>query len=202
LLDTYPYTIRVFSDSPLHDNSTFSDPINNINIKQLSHNPESVTVEISFSPVPTRPPKPTPQPFICDACRADLNRSGMVEIKDISWINQCYSHDSDDEVNGALCVFADINNDGFVNDVDANCVQSNFSNTCYCTACSANIDRDDEGYVNILDFSRISACYGKDGFDYDINSHQCNRTDINNDKTTNDPDVECIKSKYGNQCFY
>lgn len=72
-IDTKPESPGYFADAPLLDGSTFTDQLNNITVTQVSHNLDSVTVDITIPQLPP-PPPPPPGPEAGDlGLRADFN---------------------------------------------------------------------------------------------------------------------------------
>ncbi len=158
----------------------------------------------TFADVPTNPtPNPSTVPSACTACSADADKSGSVNTGDFSLIKACKSK----PVLGA-CANADVNGDKQINDDDIKCWQANLDKQCSlssptpvptptpavftCTACSADINKD--GWVNILDFSKLSGCYFKDA------TGDCAVADINLDGKVNAKDYSCLASKFNQKC--
>ncbi len=60
-VNTHP---RMYGEEALKDGEVFFDPINQVSIKQVSHNAISVTVEINTTAVPLPSNSPTPSPIV------------------------------------------------------------------------------------------------------------------------------------------
>lgn len=58
LIDTHPGGVYQALDAPMVDGQRWSDPVNGINVEQISHGPEYVTVRITFGQAPPPPPVP------------------------------------------------------------------------------------------------------------------------------------------------
>lgn len=87
------------------------------------------TSKLSSVSAPT--PKSSPSSIICTACRADINKSGGVDIGDYSFLVTCYNKKiTDKNIQGKSCAPADINGDGKVNGSDFSCLASQFGKKC------------------------------------------------------------------------
>ncbi len=68
--------------------------------------------------------------FVCNACAADINKSGGVDIVDFSYLLLCFNKPATAIVNNKPCAPADINGDGTVNQADFTCLKSQFGKKC------------------------------------------------------------------------
>jgi len=89
LLDTNPeprygdWNSKNFEDHTLSDGQTFTDDLNGISIKQISHNADSATVEVSFATCPGLCPSGRSR------LRGDANCDGIVDMIDFSvWLRE------------------------------------------------------------------------------------------------------------------
>lgn len=67
-----------------------------------------------------------------------------------------------------------------------------------CTACSADIDK--SGAVDIVDYSRLVACFNKTSTQTDSSGRSCAAADINGNGVVNMEDFSCLRSKFGQRC--
>src|SRR5581483_7924684 len=106
IVDTNLATPGDASDAYLSDGQSFTDPINNITIQQVSHDSTGATIRISISAPITQTPTPTKLP-------ADVDGDGCIGINDFSlWFQAIRA--------GQNSGPADINNDGKIDLVDFN----------------------------------------------------------------------------------
>ena len=89
---------------------------------------ESVTLILSTGVSP--PVVPTPTPYVCSACDADINQDGPVTILDFSILSTCFNKKSTDTNKGVSCNRADINKDGVVTILDFSCLADKFNKLC------------------------------------------------------------------------
>lgn len=68
---------------------------------------------------------------VCTACKADIDKSGKVDISDYSYLVSCYNKKSTDKnSSGKPCTPSDINGDGKVTGTDFSCLTSQFNKKC------------------------------------------------------------------------
>ncbi|MDO8658811.1 MAG: hypothetical protein Q7K55_08770 [Candidatus Levybacteria bacterium] len=81
--------------------------------------------------MPTSMFTPTPAPFICTACAADINKSGRVDSADYQRFLTCSGKKSTDkDAYKRPCLDVDINKDGMVNSLDYNCLIKQINQIC------------------------------------------------------------------------
>lgn len=84
-----------------------------------------------FEQTPLPSPTPTPKPvFVCNACAADMNKDGVVNILDFSILAACFNKLATDTSRGVACNKADVNNDGAITILDFNCFAIKFNLQC------------------------------------------------------------------------
>ncbi|MDO8657862.1 MAG: S8 family serine peptidase, partial [Candidatus Levybacteria bacterium] len=177
--------------------------------------PHGTILYINGNTVPTSTPTPaptsipTPTPFVCTACKADINTDGRVNAQDYVRLTTCWGKAAtDNDQVGRSCLPADINGSGTVDQPDYNCLQSVYSQTCsanlptltptptfiptptpfVCTACAADIKKDSLNRVNAADYAVLASCYGK-SLDYKLsNRYICANADVNKDGKINESD--------------
>ncbi len=73
---------------------------------------------------------PTPTPFVCTACAADINGNGRVDAPDYARLAICWGAKPTDIRFGISCAGADINGDGKIDQPDLYCLQSQYMQYC------------------------------------------------------------------------
>lgn len=100
---------------------------------------------VSSTPKPT----PSPTPAACTACGADINKDGVVDIGDYSYLVSCFNKKiTDKNSNGLSCAPADINDDGLIDEADNTCLNSKFGQKCQ------------QGSAPTLTLSPVAFCNG------------------------------------------
>lgn len=213
LLDATPDTLDIFDDAPLMNGRSFYSKLNNFTITQLKHDINSVTFKITLGYIPEKPPEKVKPPFVCDACSADFNNDGVADYHEEILITNCQGLKSTDKYyqwwwrfGGFSCAPADLNGDGIVNEADLGCIKSSavYYKTCdrknICTTCSANVDKDPNGYVTLTDFSLVSSCLGKVVTENNDKGISCKDADTNGDGYVDTADLNCVQQQFGKQC--
>ncbi len=111
---------------------------------------------------------------VCSACAADVDKNGVVNVVDFSYLLSCFGKSpSDTNIAGKPCAPADINGDGLIDNVDYSCLQEQFGKRCTTsvtpsasptqtpvpTIAATNTpipvvgDANGDGLVNILDYN-------------------------------------------------
>lgn len=151
-----------------------------------SGNNKLIGITFKYTPI-----IPTPTPFVCTACAADIDKSGKVDASDIKSLQLCFG-----KPGTGGCAVADINKDGFVNIGDITCASSQNGKTCAapsaCNACSADIDGNK--IVNGVDLNTVIRCFGKPA------TGACAKSDTNKDGFVNINDITCVNANFGKQC--
>ena len=137
----------------------------------------------------------------------DSNNNDVIDLEDFSNLNTIYGKVCRSIDSTAKCGSVDINMDGHVDVIDVAYLQSRFGQEgCSYTPPAdgsivcGKLDWDENGIVNLLDFSAFTLFYGKKCNDTPDPNVGCGARDGNGDGKIDKADFEILQSKFGKVC--